>query len=258
MPLLTITSDFGDKDYYHALIKARLLRVLPELQVFDISHQISPYNILHGSIVFKAVFNEFEIGSIHLLAFHTLGTQTNISPKFIAVESKGKYIFCANNGTISLLDIPIDKVVALDSKPSSFPTLDIFIPAIQQLIQDNNIEKLGNIITDYETKRSTEIRIIDEKIIQGNIIYMDDRGNLITNISKAIIEEKANGRSFTIKAGRRVILSKISQDYGDIRDGGDAIALFNQLGLLEISNSYGNAKELFGLDYTSPILVNFE
>ena len=54
-------------------------------------------------------------------------------------------------------------------------------------------------------------------------------------------------------------LNKIQKNYGynSTKNGGDAVAIFNHQNMLEISNAYGNAENLFGLDYNSPILITF-
>jgi len=44
MTIVTLTTDFGHKDYSVSVIKAALLQQIPNLSVIDISHQISPYN----------------------------------------------------------------------------------------------------------------------------------------------------------------------------------------------------------------------
>ena len=44
MSIITLTTDFGHKDYFVSVIKAALLQEAPASKVIDISHEISPFN----------------------------------------------------------------------------------------------------------------------------------------------------------------------------------------------------------------------
>lgn len=260
MPLITITSDFGDKDYYQSAVKARLRKIIPEAEVFDISHHISHFQPTHGANVFNAVFDDFEKKSIHFLSFNTLSMNDDSSPFYTLVECEEKFIIAPNNGTLSLLNRNLSTIRSLDLEPNSFPTLEIFIPVAREIIDSNyDISNIGHQIEQLSSYHQSEIRMIDDNMIKGNIVYIDSHGNLVTNISKELIDSKANGRRYTIKAGRRVILDRIQKNYGynSTKDGGEAVAIFNHQNKLEISNAYGNAESLFGLDFNSPILITF-
>ena len=45
MAIITLTSDYGTKDYLTAAIKGAILSEAPEAQIVDISHKIAPFNI---------------------------------------------------------------------------------------------------------------------------------------------------------------------------------------------------------------------
>ena len=48
MAIITLTTDYGNKDYFTAAIKGAILSEAPEVQIIDISNQISPFNIQEG------------------------------------------------------------------------------------------------------------------------------------------------------------------------------------------------------------------
>ena len=50
MAIITLTTDYGNKDYFTAAIKGAILSEAPEVQVIDISHQISPFR--HPQILY--------------------------------------------------------------------------------------------------------------------------------------------------------------------------------------------------------------
>ena len=52
MPIVTLTTDFGDRDYYVGAMKGVLLGIAPTAQLVDISHHIPPQDVLAGAFIF--------------------------------------------------------------------------------------------------------------------------------------------------------------------------------------------------------------
>ena len=50
MSVITLTSDYGIKDHYAGSIKGALFSELINPNIVDISHQISPFNIVFSTI----------------------------------------------------------------------------------------------------------------------------------------------------------------------------------------------------------------
>ena len=67
MPIVSLTTDFGDKDYSVSAIKASLKIEIPEVQIIDISHQVSPFNHTEAGYILKNAYTAFPEGSIHIL-----------------------------------------------------------------------------------------------------------------------------------------------------------------------------------------------
>ena len=108
--------------------------------------------------------------------------------------------------------------------------------------------------------------------ILGSVIYIDNYGNVVTNITEKLFKEVSKTRAFTINA-RNVKFSKIHKNYSDAIDfnldkkdreeDGKKIALFNNLGYLELSiyrsnpQTVGSASTLFGLNYRDAVSIHF-
>ena len=77
----------------------------------------------------------------------------------------------------------------------------------------------------------------------------------MTNIEKTVFDALSEDK-FEVKFGRdssRVV----HEGYHNV-ESGDCFVIFNSLGLLEIGIKQGNAAELMGLDFDSPIIINFD
>ena len=111
----------------------------------------------------------------------------------------------------------------------------------------------------------------DQKIITGGVIYIDNYGNIISNINKKIFTEIGKGRDFKISAARYTftkIIHKYNEILGDdatnVRQfDGNKLALFNSAGYLEIAiyrsnlKTVGGASTLLGLGYRDTVAIEF-
>ena len=77
MAIITFMSDFGMSDHYVSAVKAKILSINPGLRIFDINHNIEPFNIAHAAHVLKSVFRDFPIGTVHLIAVNSHEERNN-------------------------------------------------------------------------------------------------------------------------------------------------------------------------------------
>lgn len=255
MALVTFMSDYGYSDHYIAAVKARLFQIDPGLPVIDISHNIEHFNIAHGSYVLGSVFREFPEGTVHLVAVDTL---SDARDPFVAVKLEDHYFVGTDNGLFGLIsDQEPSSIVALadlENQPSTFPARDIFAPAAAKLAANTDIQELGNPLDGLKRMIGRQLRAT-KKQISGHVIRVDTYGNLITNIEQKVFNILNKKEEFTITFGRESI-NRI-HTYISQTGNGDCFILFNSAGLLEIGINKGNASQLLGLHYDSPVNILF-
>ena len=275
MAIITLTTDFGHKDHFVGAIKGSIYRELPEATIVDISHGIQPFNIPECAYILKNSYKAFPEGTIHVVGVDSEPTAENLH---IVIHVDGHYFISANNGVISLIisEIKPDKVVEVDiPNPvyGSFPVLDVFVQVACHLARGGKLDVIGKPFTDIKELIEFKPRIVNEgKTIIGSVLYIDNFGNVISNIEKHLFEAYRNGRDFEIRA-RNKRITEIHHRYSDIinfdldksqRKGpGDLMALFNSAGYLELaiyksdSQTVGSAATLLGLEYRDTIMINF-
>ncbi len=275
MAIITLTTDFGHKDHFVGAIKGTIYRELPEATIVDISHGIRPFNIPECAYILKNSYKAFPEGTIHIV-----GVDSEPSPenRHVAMLVDGHYFISANNGVISLIisEIKPEKVVEIDiPNPvhGSFPVLDVFVQVACHLARGGSLDVIGKPAVVLRELVEFKPRILNEgKTIVGSVIYIDNFGNVITNIEKHLFEAYRNGRDFELSA-RNKILTEIYHTYSEIinfdldknqRKGpGDLLALFNSAGFIELaiyksdSQTVGSAATLLGLEYRDTISINF-
>ncbi|SFS29711.1 SAM hydrolase/SAM-dependent halogenase family protein [Lutibacter maritimus] len=275
MSIITLTTDFGTKDHFVGAIKGTIYSELPNARIVDISHQISPFNIAETAYILKNAYKSFPNGSIHIIG---VDSELNDENKHIALLLDNHYFICPNNGVISLLasEIKPEKIVEInihDRVETIFPVLDVFVKVACHIARGGTLEVIGKTIPDFERMVELQPTVSgDNNTIFGNVIYVDNYGNSISNITKKAFNEIGKGRDFEVIANR-YSFKKIVEKYSDIVDfsvpkelrqkDGTRLALFNTANYLEIAiyrsnlNTVGGAASLLGLNYRDSITVKF-
>ena len=275
MAIITLTTDFGYKDHFVAAIKGNILKEVPEANIVDISHAISPLDTRECAYILKNSYPYFPKGTIHIVG---MDSEESIENEHIVVEVDGHYFIGANNGILSLItkELSPEHVAQINIpnvQKNSFPVLEVFVKVACHLARGGKLGVVSKPFNGLKEIKELEPRIANEgKTIIGNVIYIDNYGNVITNITKALFEAYRNGRPFELIARRQKIKS-IHKSYSSFinydlpenqRNGpSDLLAIFNSSGYIEIAiyksdlKSVGGASTLLGLGTDDMITINF-
>ena len=275
MSIITLTTDYGNKDYYVSSLKAKLISNIENVNIVDISHNISPFNLAEAGYVLQGAFEEFPKGTIHILSVDSELTPEN---KHVVIKYNNCFFIGADNGVFSLIfrDTRPDQIFEINLHSNynyKISADDLFVKVAAHINRSGPLNVVGSEIK--KIKEIYNLRPVVNKEgnqIIGSVIYIDNYGNVVTNITKKMFNEVSKTRSFTINA-RNVKFSKIHQNYSDAIDfnldkknreeDGKKIALFNSLGYLQLSiyksnpQTVGSASTLFGLNYRDPVSVYF-
>ena len=256
MAIITLLTDSGESDHYVAAVKARILSINPGLNMIDITHKIASCDIAHGAYVLKSAFRDFPNGTVHLVGVDSSGNKEEI---FLALQLEDHFFVGVDNGLFGLIsDKTHQQVVQLNSVnpiQTTFPEKDILAPAAAKLASGVTITTLGKPLTSFRKSMNRLVKAT-KRIIAGHVVRVDNYGNLITNIAKVDFEILTKGRTFTIQFGGEKF-RRIHTNYYQTEQG-DCFLIFNSQNLLEIGIYKGNASELLGLQYDSPVNVTFD
>ncbi|MFZ9054898.1 MAG: SAM hydrolase/SAM-dependent halogenase family protein [Flavobacteriales bacterium] len=267
MRIVTLTSDFGVDSPYTAILKGALFKLVPDVRVIDISHRIRKFDAVEAAFVLRSVYQEFPEGSIHLICVRSADSPE--TPHRL-VQVDGHTFIGADSGVFRLLtDKQADGVfdfsgLNLDVSAPSFPEREVFVPAAAHLARGGKPELIGRPVgglKDVEPRRHS----YEHDCLIGHVVFIDDYGNVITNITKKAFKDFGKGRPFEIQLRTsRMSIRAISEDYQSVTVGKE-VALFNYAGLLEIAmNNHsapgdrGGADALLGLKRDQIIRIQFE
>ncbi|VXC38751.1 conserved hypothetical protein [Flavobacterium sp. 9AF] len=274
MSIITLTTDFGLKDHFVGALKGKLISNIENPTIVDISHDIDLFNTLEASYCIAASYNSFPKGTIHIIGVDSEKTDVT---QHIAMQWEDQYFICADNGILSALIQKKNpqKIVAISihDRLQEEPTpMNVFVAVASHITRGGLLNVIGKEITELKiVNELTPIISSDAVSIKGNIIYIDQFGNCVTNISKKLFDEIALKRAFTISFHNKKI-ERIHRYYSDFKNAdkyplksfeGNALALFNENGYLEIAiyksnpKTVGSASTLLGLKFRDVINITF-
>jgi len=99
MSIISLLSDFGNKDPYVAEMKAVILSINPQVRIIDITHEIEKFNFRMGAYVLASAAPYFPPHTIHVAVVDP-GVGTKRRP-IIAETSRSLYVG-PDNGLLML------------------------------------------------------------------------------------------------------------------------------------------------------------
>lgn len=275
-PIVTLTTDFGEKDHYVGAVKGAIYSELENIRIVDISHSISPFHSTEAAYIIQNAYRSFPPGTIHIIG---IDSELNPENRHIAVKLDDHFFICANNGLISMLasEINPEKIVEInihDRVETNFPVLDVFVKVACHIARGGTLDVIGKNIS--EIKQLTGIKPVintDGNQIVGSVIYIDNYGNVVCNINKSTFDDVGKGRAFKITA-RTASFTKVYTHYSDAinfdipaerrEEDGKKLALWNSSNYLELAiyksnpKTVGSASTLFGLEYWDTVSIQFD
>ena len=275
MSIITLTTDFGHKDYFVGALKGKILSEHKEAVIVDISHEIDLFNTLEASYCIEAAYHNFPKGTIHIIG---VDSERVGDTQHIAMQWDDHYFICADNGILNTLiqkKIP-QKIVAItihDRLNIDASDIDVFVAVACHIARGGLLNVIGKEIPTLKPVSVLTSSITDDlSEIKGQIVYIDSFGNCVTNISQRQFNETLRGRKFEIVIKNKKF-SRLHKSYSDFQVSdvkqlkdleGDFLALFNENGYLEIAiyksnpKTVGSAATLLGLHFRDTVSIKFK
>jgi len=252
MQVITLTTDYGQKDFYVAQLKGSILSKVNEVHFVDISHSLERYDIVQTALFLESTFPHFPIGTIHIVSvLNYYGPQND----FLITKQKDQYFITPNNGVLSLLfpTISEEEVYSIDF---NFQNLsELFAHCVAAINHGLGIEDLGHSCKNFIRKMGIQ-PVVTRSQIRGTIIHIDHYENVVINIKRSDFENLRNGRPFEIYYKQNDPICRLSGNYNDV-DVGESLCLFNSSGYLEIAVNMGKAATMYNLNKDETIQINF-
>ncbi len=251
LPIITLLTDFGARDAYVAAMKGVILGLNPRVVLVDVTHEVPAQDIPAGAFILAQAAPYFPPGTIHLAVVDPgVGT----GRRGLAAYARGQYWVGPDNGIWqwAWAGSPDLTVVSLTAatyfRPqiaATFHGRDIFAAVAAHLSLGVDLTSFGPPITD-PIPLPFPPPAWGPEVMQGQIIYVDHFGNLVSNVAAAELRSWLQNRGLLVRIGPRTI-SGLSSTYEDAAPG-EFLALIGSHGYLEIACNQDHAARRLGLE----------
>ncbi|MFX0019655.1 MAG: S-adenosyl-l-methionine hydroxide adenosyltransferase family protein [Promethearchaeota archaeon] len=269
--VIGLLTDFGFKGlHYVATMKAVILKINPNVQIIDINHYITPFNIYEARFLISTTYKYFPQGSVFIIV---VDPGVGSSRAILAIKLASDYYFIGpNNGifTNTFKSNDISECIKIQNdkyfiKPVSntFHGRDIMAPVGAYITKNVALKNFGPY---FDTKDFASYPIeyevlLKEKQIKGIIQYIDQFGNGITNIP--IEGNKVKGSSLNLEEGDLIQFRFNNKEYKGIFTSifssqplKTLLFIKGSTNYLEISINQANAAKQIGFKVGDTLIFN--
>ena len=252
--LITLLTDFGDRDSFVASMKGAILTINPRATVVDLSHHVPPHSVEDAAYLLKSCYRYFPDGTVHVAVVDP-GVGSARRP---LIAQSDRYFFLApDNGLLTPILAEDSRVEVraienadyrLASPGRTFDGRDLFAPAAAWLTRQRPFASFGRTIDDCKTFAVPKPKW-DAMILVGEIVHVDRFGNLISNLTSGHVKEVQE----VLKRPNpliRIAGHTIDGLVGSYSEGNSLIphALINSNGQVEIFVKEGSAARIMSVD----------
>jgi S-adenosylmethionine hydrolase len=234
-----LLSDFGGRDGYVAAMKGVIAALAPRARIIDAAHDVPPQDVQAAAWTLMQYWSLYPEGTIHVAVVDPgVGT----SRKALCVEADGRFLIAPDNGIVSLaMEVAGRDAKAFEIRPevhrpgvlsATFHGRDVFAYAAGLLAAGSKtVSEIADPLAQV-VKPSWTRAISSATRIEGEVIYVDHFGNLVTNIFRTQMGD-ADWSIASVRVGAQ-LATRICRTYADV-PGGTVLALFNSSDTLEIA-----------------------
>lgn len=192
--LITLLTDFGDRDYFVASMKGVILTINPQATIVDLSHHVTPHSVEDAAYFLKSCYRYFPEGTVHVAVVDP-GVGSARRP--LIAKSEHYYFLAPDNGLLTPIlaeegKMEVREIERADSRLASpgrtFDGRDLFAPAAAWLTAQQPFASFGRLVVDYKTVAISTPQW-DSMALVGEIAYVDRFGNLISNLTHNHVKE---------------------------------------------------------------------
>ena len=259
IPTIVLLTDFGFRDSYVGVMKGVIRTISRSAEILDLSQNIMPQDVAEAAFVLSAAHRYFPPGAIFACVVDPgVGTDRAV----LCMRSAGKIFLAPDNGLLSVIEEECgredlrkvtERKYFLDEPSATFHGRDIFAPVAAHLAEGLELQKLGPVQRNIRKLHLPKPVRATDGSLRGEIVYIDQFGNLITNIRRETLTRAPQPPSERVLVRvKRGEVQGLVKAYAD-KAPGELLALIGSSGYLEIAVNRGSAAALLGCQKGDPV-----
>lgn len=268
VPIVTLTTDWGDRDHYVAMVKGRLYSSIPDVRVVDLSHSQDWDSVAVAAKIIQYGCLSFPAGTVHIIDFCEDLAKRNSAPKIyrpvpLLAEFNGHYFLCCNRRLLeaslnadcdSIVNLPMPEIGSSDA--DTFLAYSLFCDVAAMIVRGAKLSDIGEPAAPL-VHRSFLRAQFDGNVISARPDVIDHYGNVTLNLKYSDFKEYCAGRKFRLELEFQVgaveqfqYVTMVARHYGHEIQG-NLVLTVSSTGYLQLAMNRGSAAELIGINYST-------
>jgi hypothetical protein len=265
--ILTLLTDFGLADYYVGAVKGTVLRLAPETQLVDLSHEVGPGDVEGAADLLVAVAPTFPAGTGHLAV---VDPGVGSARRMLVVQTGEHWFVAPDNGLltpqlaaggeaweVTRTDLFLDAGGGgAHGGSATFHGRDRFAPIAAALLRGDHPSALGRAIVDavrLALPAPRRERQGEGWLLAGRVVRVDRFGNLVTNLPGEWLAAAHERAPVVARVGNHTAARR-ARFYEELPPGEPGV-LVGSLGTLELSLRGESLASRWGVGRGAAVLV---
>ncbi|MBN1476488.1 SAM-dependent chlorinase/fluorinase [Candidatus Sumerlaeota bacterium] len=252
---VALFTDYGTEGHYVGALKGAIVQAWPDVVIDDVTHGVPAFDIAGGSFLLASASREWPLGTVFVVVVDPgVGT----ARRSVALETGNGLIFVGPDngifthviqefGLVRIHEITNESLFRPGALSSTFHGRDVYGPLGAHLASGLPLRAVGPALESAVLLRVEEPRIAEGEV-NGQVVFTDHYGNVMTNIPAEMLDEMG------VEVEDRLIITTDIQmrtvpfvhTYASVPDG-SPLALINSQGLLELAVNQGSMAEEIGV-----------
>lgn len=205
--LISLTTDFGTRDFRTGALQACILKHAPNVQFVDLSHEVPVFDLVQAAFMIKNGYPFFPHESIHLAWVFNAGEDNGI----LLAYFESCYFILPDNGLLNMICDEQSPEYILRISEDCYQYRERIAAAVFQITSGEDMMALYDKLENPVRKINVS-PVYQKDRIQTKVSYIDRYGNLILNIMKEPFNKIAAGRSFSFHTKTHDVISHFTTD----------------------------------------------
>lgn len=259
--MVTLTTDWGDRDYFQAMVKGRMYSMIPGVTIVDLSHsQVWDGHTTTANIIRFGCF-AFPAGTVHVIdvGFDQDKIEGDCCPKTLIASVGGHRFVCSSRKLFELaIDRPVDQLAELPvpSGSATFLAYTQYCDVVARLLSGEEPLQIGEPCAPLRRRTPLSAQSVGDRL-SAMVTGVDSYGNAFLNITYDDFERVRAGRRFRVELEWRLgsneryeTVSGVSNHYSNVRVG-ELLLTVSATGYMQLAVNRDSAARLVGLSIMS-------
>lgn len=251
---LVFLSDFTENSDVAVTIMGSLRKTFPGLQIEYL--QTSPFDVKEAAYQLELIARSYPDST----CFTGLIEPGASSERMVFEMTSGMRFLVPDNGLASRvfryldtlncyrIENPLDDT---GQDPYELSIIDFYLKATQELLSGKPLAEFGSAIPDPVTYPIQDAMKVNDTII-GEIVFTDNFGNCVTNITDSLFQDLEPGVLLKVNAEYQSFFATYGSDYSAV-PGGQNVVLIDRSDRIELAVCFGDISQRYALTAGTPV-----